>query len=159
MDAIVSLSPPEQGEIMKQYIGAAALIFGLGVAAEASTPIGNWVTQDGKGRIRVAKCGEGLCGNLTWFRMPPESAHVPLADVLDSKNANAALRGRKLLGSPVLVNMQAQGQATWKGHIYNADDGRIYDATISLSGPNSLKVQGCALGGWVCGTQSWSRIQ
>jgi uncharacterized protein (DUF2147 family) len=144
---------------MRVQLAAVMALIVSAVPAQAITPVGTWVTQDGKGRVRVTKCGDKLCGSLIWFHMPPEHSSVPMADVTDAKNANAGLRGRKLLGSPVLIDMKAKEGSAWQGHIYNADDGRTYDATISLAGPNTLRVRGCAMGGWVCGTQSWSRIQ
>jgi uncharacterized protein (DUF2147 family) len=51
--------------------------------------------------------------------------------------------------------MQPAGPNKWSGQIYNADDGNSYASNISLTGPDSLKVEGCV--GALCGGENWSR--
>ena len=44
----------------------------------------------------------------------------------------------------------------WQGKVYNPKDGSYYKASISLNGPDVLKLEGCM---WVfCGGESWSRV-
>ncbi|MDE2379007.1 DUF2147 domain-containing protein [Bradyrhizobium sp.] len=57
----------------------------------------------------------------------------------------------------ILINMKPDG-AKWSGRIHDPDSGRNYDSTISMKGPNLLRVQGCAFGGMFCGGQTWKRI-
>ena len=44
------------------------------------------------------------------------------------------------------------------GRIFDPDSGSTYDSTISLKSSDSLRVQGCALGGMFCGGQTWTRV-
>jgi uncharacterized protein (DUF2147 family) len=60
-------------------------------------------------------------------------------------------------GEKVLINMKPS-DTKWVGQIHDPDSGRNYDSTIAMKGPNSLRVQGCALGGLFCGGQTWSRV-
>jgi uncharacterized protein (DUF2147 family) len=53
--------------------------------------------------------------------------------------------------------MRPSGPNTWSGQIYNADDGKSYDSRVSVSGPETLRVEGCV--GALCGGESWSRTQ
>jgi hypothetical protein len=45
----------------------------------------------------------------------------------------------------------------WNGQIYNSSDGHTYDANISLSAPDVLRVEGCVLG-FLCGGEDWTRV-
>jgi uncharacterized protein (DUF2147 family) len=51
--------------------------------------------------------------------------------------------------------MQPSGPNKWSGQIYNADDGNSYASNISVSGPDTLKVEGCV--GMLCGSETWTR--
>ena len=43
----------------------------------------------------------------------------------------------------------------WSGQIYNADDGSTYASNVSVTGPDTLKVEGCV--GALCGGETWTR--
>jgi uncharacterized protein (DUF2147 family) len=60
-------------------------------------------------------------------------------------------------GEKILINMKPE-DAKWTGLIHDPDSGRNYDSTIAMRGANTLKVQGCALGGLFCGGQIWKRV-
>ena len=60
-------------------------------------------------------------------------------------------------GEKILVDMKPQ-DSKWTGQIHDPDNGRTYDSNIAMKGPNSLRVQGCALGGLICGGQTWTRV-
>jgi uncharacterized protein (DUF2147 family) len=60
-------------------------------------------------------------------------------------------------GEKILINMKPL-DSKWTGRIHDPDSGRNYDSTITMKGPNALRVQGCAFGGLFCGGQTWSRV-
>jgi uncharacterized protein (DUF2147 family) len=60
-------------------------------------------------------------------------------------------------GEKILINMKPS-DSKWTGRIHDPDSGRNYDSTITMKGPNALRVQGCAFGGLFCGGQTWSRV-
>jgi uncharacterized protein (DUF2147 family) len=60
-------------------------------------------------------------------------------------------------GEKILINMKPS-ENKWTGRIHDPDSGRNYDSTITMKGPNALRVQGCAFGGLFCGGQTWSRV-
>ena len=100
--------------------------------AAAETPLGDWQTE-GKGSVRIERCGRALCGH-----------------VLDpSSNDN---------GEMVLINMKPKEAALWSGNIYSHDSENTYYATIAMKGPDSLWVKACALGRFFCSGSLWSRI-
>ncbi len=52
--------------------------------------------------------------------------------------------------------MQPNGAGKWTGKIYIADDSKLYDASVTMSGPNSLKVEACA-SFLLCHSEDWQR--
>jgi uncharacterized protein (DUF2147 family) len=125
-------------------------------AAHAQTgdePTGVWLTQAGDARVRVSKCGGGLCGVIVGLRDPIDAATGK--PQVDDKNPNPALRKRPMIGLPLFSGMQPSGPNRWSGQIYNADDGSTYVSHVSLAGPDTLKVEGCI--GALCGGENWTR--
>ncbi|MEZ5788382.1 MAG: DUF2147 domain-containing protein [Xanthobacteraceae bacterium] len=112
------------------------------------TPVGEWLVEDGEGKIRIEECGANMCGYVSEAKNPNEK---------DRHNPNPALRSRSVIGTPILINMQPNGKR-WSGRIYNVKDGRSYTAHISLKSADTLRVEGCAFGGMICGGQNWSRV-
>jgi hypothetical protein len=100
--------------------------------AAAETPLGDWQTE-GKGSVRIERCGRALCGHV----------------LNSSSNDN---------GEMVLINMKPKEAALWSGKIYSHDSENTYYATIAMKGPDSLWVKACALGRFYCSGNLWSRI-
>jgi uncharacterized protein (DUF2147 family) len=114
---------------------------------------GVWLTQAGDARVRVSKCGGGICGVVVGLRDPINPATGK--PQVDDKNPNPSLRNRPMIGLPLFSGMQPTGPNRWSGQIYNADDGSTYVSHVSLAGPDTLKVEGCM--GALCGGENWTR--
>jgi uncharacterized protein (DUF2147 family) len=98
----------------------------------ANSPLGVWLTEEKEGKVRIEQCGDNLCGYS-----------------VDRKSNQNRER--------VLINMKP-GKDKWSGRIFDPNSGSTYDSTIALKGANSLRVQGCAIGGMFCGGQTWTRV-
>jgi uncharacterized protein (DUF2147 family) len=139
--------------------------FGLALAALAMAGIsaaraqaggevsGIWLTQAADAKVRVSKCGAGICGVVVWLKTPVDPATAKPA--VDDKNPNPSLAKRPMIGLPLFSGMQPSGANRWSGQIYNADDGNSYASNVSVAGPDSLRVEGCV--GGLCGGETWSR--
>jgi len=103
--------------------------------------------------VRVSKCGGGICGVVVWLKDPINPATGK--PHLDDKNPNPSLARRPMIGLPLFAGMQPSGPNRWSGQIYNADDGNSYASNISVSGPDTLRVEGCV--GMLCGSETWTR--
>ena len=116
-------------------------------------PEGIWLTQAGDAKVRVSRCGAGICGVVVWLKEPID----PLTGKpqVDDKNPNPALARRPIIGLSLFLGMRPAGPNQWSGQIYNADDGKTYASKISVGGPGTLKVEGCV--GSLCGGEEWSR--
>jgi uncharacterized protein (DUF2147 family) len=123
--------------------------------AQALEPSGVWLTQAGDAKVRVSKCGGGICGVIVWLREPIDTATGNPAT--DSKNPNPARAARPMIGLPLFSGMQPSGPNQWSGEIYNADDGSTYASHISVVDTGSLKVEGCV--GAICGGETWTRAR
>jgi uncharacterized protein (DUF2147 family) len=119
------------------------------VSYDAKSPIGEWVTEDGEGRVRIRACGQALCGVI--------SSGDPRDT--DRHNPDASKRNRPLLGTPVLIDMKSVNSKRWEGEIYNAKNGKTYASNIMLKNPDVLRVEGCVFGGFFCGGQDWTRAK
>jgi uncharacterized protein (DUF2147 family) len=135
-------------------IAALAVLLGAPATAQTGGDVsGIWLTQAGDAKVRVSKCGGGICGVIVWLKDPIDAATGK--PQIDDKNRNPSLATRPMIGLPLFSGMRPSGPNKWSGQIYNADDGNSYTSNISLAGPNALKVEGCV--GALCGGETWSR--
>jgi uncharacterized protein (DUF2147 family) len=134
--------------------GLALLLGAPAARAQAGGEVsGIWLTQAGDAKVRVSKCGGGLCGVIVWLKTPIDPATGKPA--VDDKNPNPSLARRPMIGLPLFMGMQPSGPNKWSGQIYNADDGNSYASNVSVAGPGQLRVEGCV--GALCGGETWSR--
>ena len=129
------------------------VVAGFANAQTAADPTGVWLTQSGDARVRVSKCGGGICGVVVWLRDPTDAAGKPQ---VDDKSPNPSLARRPMIGLPLFSGMQATGPGKWSGKIYNADDGGTYASSVSVAGSDTLRVEGCV--GALCGGETWTRV-
>lgn len=99
---------------------------------QPDSPIGDWQTEN-KGIVRIAECGRALCG----YTIKP---------------------GDDAKGEAVLINMKPKTASQWTGSVYSKDSGDTYYGSINLSGPNSLRVEACAIGRFYCSGNHWTRV-
>jgi uncharacterized protein (DUF2147 family) len=127
-------------------------------AAKAQTglePGGIWLTQAGDAKVRVSKCSGGICGVVVWLKDPIDPT-TGKAQV-DDKNRNQALANRPIIGLSLFSGMRLVGPNKWSGQIYNADDGNTYASNVSVTGPDTLNVEGCVAA--LCGNEKWTRAR
>ncbi|NSX54191.1 DUF2147 domain-containing protein [Parasulfitobacter algicola] len=115
----------------------------LAGTAMADPVLGTWKTQPGDdgafGHIRVAKCGDAICGYI-------------------AKAFNSA--GKQIesdtVGKRMIWAMQADGDSTYSGgKIWAPDRDKTYNSVMELNG-SRLVVKGCFFG--ICRGQTWTRV-
>ena len=52
--------------------------------------------------------------------------------------------------------MKPKTTAQWTGSVYSKDSGDTYYGTINLNGPNTLRVEACAIGRFYCHGNHWT---
>jgi uncharacterized protein (DUF2147 family) len=131
-----------------------ALLGATPAKAQAGAEVsGIWLTQARDAKVRVSRCGGGICGVVVWLKDPINSATGK--PQVDDKDPNPSLAKRPMIGLPLFSDMRPSGPNKWSGHIYNADDGNSYASNISVSGQETLKVEGCVSA--LCGGENWTR--
>jgi uncharacterized protein (DUF2147 family) len=136
----------------KIVICGVALLASLSPALGAE-PVGEWVVEDGVARVRIVDCDTHLWGVISWEKQ---------VGGVDAENPDKAKRTRPTLGIPILLNMKKAppGNGTepeqWTGKVYNAQNGKLYDAKVKLLSADKLELKGCVLG-FLCGGQTWTR--
>lgn len=131
-------------------------LIGLALAA-TNTPldsvVGRWKTETRGGIVEIARCGPSICGRiLTSDKLRTDPG------LKDLNNRDAAQRNRPLKGLTILSGFKADGDAWTGGQIYNAEDGKTYNAKVTPTGPDQLKVRGCVFVP-LCKTQTWTRVR
>ncbi|GJD31671.1 hypothetical protein PMNALOAF_2933 [Methylobacterium adhaesivum] len=134
-----------------------AALPGLAQAATPNDATGTYLTEDGRARIRVEKCGPqntNLCGYVVWLKVPLNDKGQPRVDF---KNPDPKKQARPSLGHQLIMGLKPDADARYAGKIYNADEGKFYDVTMWSEQPTELSVRGCMLG-FLCGSQTWSKV-
>ena len=127
---------------------AALTLFAATPAVAAGPVTGRWVTEDGEAVVTVAPCGKTLCGTITrYLKTPPDGV-----DQRDIHNPNKTLRGRTLLGSPILTGFVRDGNV-WRGRIYDPRRGKTYRSVLRRKDAGTLEIKGCY--GPLCQTHHW----
>ncbi len=63
------------------------------------------------------------------------------------------------IGKPIIWDMVPDGPGEWDdGTIWKVDDDEEYDSEMELRG-DVLEVSGCILGGLICRSQEWTRVE
>lgn len=117
-------------------LAGAGLTLALPAAVLAQDVAGTWQRDTGASRVRFAKCGEAMCGTLAWLKDADGPAKV---------------------GQRIFYDMKPSGPGKWSGSAFNPEDGKTYSGTMTLSG-NTLTTAGCILGGIICRSVKWSKV-
>ena len=98
-----------------------------------------WLSQDGDVKMKVAHCGDAICGTIAWLKSPNDEKGKPKVDI---NNADASKRNRPIMGSAMILPMKADGADKWSGQVYNAEDGKTYSGSFTLAGANKADLEG-----------------
>ena len=125
---------------MKRVLGiavtAGALVAtSLFAPAQAASPYGKWKRPSTGATYRAFGCGGGL--GLKVLSHPK----------------------KQWVGKTISCGAKKTGANKWKGNLTATDDGQVYIGYMTLQGTNSLKMQGCVLGGLKCTGETLKRIR
>lgn len=99
---------------------------------------GTWLRDTGASQVKFAPCGGGaVCGHISWIKPGTETPAK--------------------VGQKVFFDMKPSGPDSWSGSAFNPDDGKTYTGKMSLSG-NTLTTSGCVMGGMICKSTTWTRV-
>lgn len=127
-------------------------------AALDATPIGTWVTQGGRSRVRIFRCGDKLCGRIVWLREPALKDGTKLVDKL---NPDPKLRDRPVVGLTVIWDFSKSDRpGRWSGGgMYHPEEGKYYKGALTLRPDGRLRVRGYRKVPIIGKTQYWTRVK
>jgi uncharacterized protein (DUF2147 family) len=111
-------------------------LLAISASPSLADPSGIWLRENGNARVRIAKCGDAFCGTLVWVKDPD---------------------GPSKVGQRVFYDMKSSGENAWSGRAFNPEDGRTYAGKLTLSG-STMTTSGCALGGMICRSFNWRKV-
>ena len=127
---------------MKAILTKASLVLlalAVPTGAAAQTLEGKWANPKRSVIVRVDKCGNAWCGNVSW--------------------ANQHNRDKGMTpGTRVLSNLRPVGDGIYKGSAFDPKRDMGGSATVRQVGPDVMMVKGCALLNLVCKEQRWTRV-
>lgn len=125
-------------------LAAAQPLFAASVPA-ASEIDGLWINPKRSVVVRTGACGAGLCGWVVWASAKAKA---------DSRESGV----EDLIGLELLRDYRRNGHGSWSGRLYVPDMGSHYASTLTRIDATSLKIRGCLIGGFICKSQVWRRL-
>ncbi|MFN3592594.1 MAG: DUF2147 domain-containing protein [Thermaurantiacus sp.] len=115
------------------------------MAQKQMTPTGVWQSPGGNTRLRIAPCGQQLCGQVAWAS--PQA------------KADAARAGHdNLVGMQLFEQFSRTGPNTFEGRVFVPDLNRHFNGRLTMSGPRTIEVRGCIAGRVGCRTDTWTKV-
>ena len=137
--------------------------------ASAQTPsvMGTWLTESRAAHVQVAPCADPargpVCGQIVKLLDPKDADGKPMVpeEVVDRRNADPSLRGRKVLGMMMLYDFTKTGDPNSfeSGTIYSGENGKTYKAKLGLQADGTLRLRGYVGIPMLGETQIWTRVQ
>jgi uncharacterized protein (DUF2147 family) len=138
---------------MSEAMSITLMALAMAATASPDAVVGRWKTETRNGIVEITRCGSSLCGKI--LSSEGLTADPALKDV---NNKDAKLRGRAVRGLQILGGFTFKNGVWDGGTIYNAEDGKTYDARITPIDANSLKLRGCIFVP-LCKNQTWTRVR
>jgi uncharacterized protein (DUF2147 family) len=113
----------------------AVMLAGSGAASAQQALLGAWMRDDGNVRVNVAPCGNAVCMTNVYVK--------PGAD--------------DKVGERVEFTLQGLDGEKLTGTMYDPKGKTSYPVTVSVAG-GTMTTRGCALGGIVCKSVGWTRV-
>ena len=122
------------------FLLAFVAITGLKGVSPSHQVVGIWESEEKNLQIEMFEDNGQFAGRMIYFKCSSEEI---MRASTDKENPDKNLTGRKLLGLKLVTKLEYQGMNVWDdGEIYDPNSGRIFDARIKLTSPNTAIVRG-----------------
>lgn len=136
----------------------------LARAEPADGIVGNWLVQSADAVIRIERHGDSYEGTIAWQLRntygPEDGPELDGKTVTDRNNPDPALRSRPLDGLRLLWGLRydADAQQWTDGHVYDSDNGHVFQCQMRLLDPNHLRLRGYLGITLFGGSSTWTRV-
>jgi uncharacterized protein (DUF2147 family) len=137
------------------------LLFVLAISAvraqeEPETPLGSWMNEEKEARFEIFKCGNKLCGKITWLKEPLRNGKPKMDDL----NPEDRLKSRPILGMVFMKNFEYDSDNKWdEGTIYDPKSGKTYSCYMKFIDKDKMEVRGYIGISLIGRTQTWTRVK
>ncbi|ODN71945.1 DUF2147 domain-containing protein [Methylobrevis pamukkalensis] len=104
--------------------------------ALAASPDGLWARGDGRAKVKIAPCGEKLCAVNTWVNDPS---------------------GEEKVGDRLVMDVKPTADNRLDGRAFDPQRDRSYRIIITVA-ERTMSTEGCVLGGLLCKSIEWTRL-
>jgi uncharacterized protein (DUF2147 family) len=151
----------------KPFVALLAAFAAFPASAQTPSVMGTWLTASKLAQVRLAPCADPargpVCGTVVKLIDPKDDSGKPIAAeaAVDRRNSDPSLRGRKVLGMPLLYDFAktADPNAFENGTIYNGENGKTYKASMGLQPDGTLRIRGYVGTPMFGETQIWTKVQ
>lgn len=133
------------------------LLLFIGITSTAQTQtksdaiVGEWMNEKKDAKFQIFKKENKYYGKVIWGTGDQKK---------DTKNPDAKLRNRDLIGLVILNDFVFDGDATWKnGTIYDPREGKTYSCKITLKNKDNINIRGYIGVSLFGRTEMWTRIK
>ena len=125
--------------------------------------LGFWNTAEDKAQVEVFKQNDKYFGKIVSLKEPdwPANDEKGMAGQPknDRNNPSPKLRGRKIIGLPIMNDFVYAGKNRWGGGIiYDPESGRTYKGKMTLTATNRLEMRGFVGISLLGRTTVWTRV-
>ena len=123
--------------------------------AQSLSPVGVWTNQEKEARFEIYKCGDKLCGKITWLKEPNRDGK-PKTDI---NNPDKKLQSQPLIGLVFLKGFEYDEKNKWDdGTIYDPKSGKTYSSYMQMLDKNKIEVKGYIGVSLIGRSQIWTRV-
>lgn len=121
---------------LKLALSATLMMVASATASQAAGIDGSWARGDGEARVTIGACGGDICAINTWIKPGTPSEKV---------------------GDRLVMTVHPTSDGEYTGTAFDPQRNLTYRLDISATA-KAMTTKGCVLGGLVCKTVSWTRL-
>jgi len=129
-----------------RFFALLAVLAGPALAAAApANPVGDWMTEDHKGVITIAPCGDALCGAITGLsEFPP--------------GGRRDVHGAQECQLQIIKDMRPGDDGRHHGTVDNPENGKVYHAQLWVDDAGVLNLRGYVGIPLLGETRNWTKF-
>lgn len=117
--------------------------------------LGQWANSTGEAQIEISKKGSKYFGKIVKLKEPNENGKPKT----DTKNPNASLRNKPILGLELLKDFVYEDGKWVDGSIYDPKSGKTYSCTMTMKENGQLSMRGYIGISLVGRSEIWKRVK